>query len=103
MTLIEFLSQECEFEVRSYSGRAMYGDSTVAIELDGNEGVGTLLNGILRARHALEDNSELEDRLIEFTSGMRSDSMGLGSVHYNPYFRLTDEEKAELDEMEERE
>lgn len=90
---LESLRETCdqEFEIRSYSGRAMYGKTCVAI-------VGDDLNmfkfGLALGAQADEDTMPIDDLLYE-AENMKQDSMGLGTVYYWPRVPFVGEEDAE--------
>jgi hypothetical protein len=79
MNLQEFFRQ-AGFEVRRYSGRGMYGKECVGIEIDG--GIGELFATVLETCHK-QDGYMVED-LAEAFRGMRTDSMGRGTIVYFP-------------------
>jgi hypothetical protein len=73
---------EDEFQCRSYSGRAMYGASCLAVTLDDGPGhlVATLVEAATR-----EGLSAVEDRALgRALRSWRQDSMGRGIVVYFP-------------------
>lgn len=80
-TLINLLrevyeSGNMEMEVRSYSGRGMYGDTCVAVVLGDYSSTWTLALAIADANNGNADLFGLPEP--------RSDSMGLGTVLYWP-------------------
>jgi hypothetical protein len=85
------IEDENEFRT-DYSGRGMYGDTCLAITTNGSAGLET---GLMMAMAIAEYNVDNEDRedfepiLIDWFFDGRTDSMGLGMVHYWP--RLTAE------------
>lgn len=80
-TLIDLLRQvwdngDMEMEVRSYSGRGMYGDTCVAVTLGSYANAWTLALAIADVNNGNADLFGLPEP--------RSDSMGLGTVLYWP-------------------
>ena len=71
---LESLAEEYDFTVRSYSGRAMYGASCLAIS--GND-INLMQIGFFVGR-------EHEDVFPHHLDSCRSDNMGLGMVYYWP-------------------
>jgi|GEM_PF-2775330 len=74
-----------EFEIRGYSGRAMYGAECLGVEFDGR--LGHVLSELVRYAAGLErdDAQELADALRD----MRTDSMGRGTIAYFPDVHFT--------------
>ena len=68
------------FEIRAYSGRGMYGQECLAVELD--EGLGALMSDLILATEDLSGR-EIED-LAQAVRGVRTDSMGRGQIAYFP-------------------
>jgi hypothetical protein len=92
---------EGEFDVRSYSGRGMYGAKCVGVDID-------------RAGQIMEIAAQLisagidVDHVIDLGDQMREDNMGRGIIVYWPALELSAEEHAalmvkELDEDDEKE
>jgi len=74
---LEYLSNQMDFNVRSYSGRGMYGNTCIAIDGDNFN--------ILRLGVALNDYfSDYEEDVPESVYRYRTDNMGLGIVIYWP-------------------
>lgn len=69
---------EGEFEVRSYSGRGMYGRECLGVDVGRGE-LGELLAVVV-------ENVEEDDRyeVAQVLRGMATDSMGLGMIVYFP-------------------
>lgn len=91
---LEFVRQEgnVEFNIRSYSGRAMYGKSCLAITGDN---MSLILLGMEIARYNIEaEENDINDVVDEAdVDSYRQDSMGLGSVIYWPRIPFSGEEK----------
>lgn len=68
-----------EMEVRSYSGRAMYGDRCVAVVLGGHTSAWTLALALADRNGGNMDLFDLD--------APREDSMGLGRVYYWPHIK----------------
>lgn len=70
---------ECAgYDVRSYSGRGMYGSQCVAFTTDDNEAYAAA-----QIVGSIEDSDEREAMITVFR-GVRSDSMGRSTVIYFP-------------------
>lgn len=74
-----FLEKTCGYEVRSYSGRGMYGKTCIAIE------VGDVLEELSEISYKAGENG------IEMPNEVKSDSLGIGYVLYWPSFNYTNE------------
>src|SRR6185369_5502013 len=75
---------EIDGTLRSYSGRCMYGKTCLGLDVERD--FNPIWLGVRLAEVAQDEsdpNSALDD-LLEQTHGMRSDSMGLGSIFYWP-------------------
>lgn len=85
--------REAGFNVRSYSGRGMYGDSCVAVSCDENNISDVVLDIVSESMDLLDwynpesDPDSIRDSIDELISslkGAKMDSMGLGYVVYWP-------------------
>ena len=76
-----------EFSCRSYSGRAMYGESCLGVDIE-SAGVGALMALIVDGIEELVDTDSLEpDDLAGIAAALRSmrtDQMGMGTIAYFP-------------------
>lgn len=86
-------------QVRSYSGRAMYGKRCTAVVSDERDiewklgvGVGRLLESLEREREDGDEESRVADSVYRLENSPRSDSMGLGVVVYWPRIEWDDSE-----------
>lgn len=79
----EFFGSDANLEIRSYSGRGMYGDYCFGIVCSG---AGELMRFILIVKEALDD-----DALDTFLGGPREDSMGYRTIYYWPNVTLDDD------------
>jgi hypothetical protein len=67
--------------VREYSGRGMYGKTTIAIETDAT--LGDLIPALLRASDDIHDFYENDDKdLIGTMPSIKSDNLGLNRYIY---------------------
>lgn len=73
-----------EFTCRSYSGRNMYGETCLAVEVDSS--VGAIVALIVS-----ETTDENRDDLVEAMQELRTDAMGMGQVAYFPGIRYQSE------------
>lgn len=78
--LLQF-NRECR-NVRSYSGRAMYGARCVSVYLNGDAELPAFAATL--AVDAESDNEGDGDDIIKILRGTRTDNMGLGTVVYWP-------------------
>lgn len=78
-----------DFEVRSYSGRVMYGANCVGVDTDDR-------GAQMKIAVALIDAGIDADDVVDLAADVRTDSMGLGQIVYFPNLRLTDEEHQRL-------
>lgn len=74
-----------EMEVRSYSGRCMYGDNCIAVVLGGYTSAWTLALAIADRNNGNMDLFGLD--------APREDSMGLGRVYYWPSLKWPEGEE----------
>lgn len=79
-------------QVRSYSGRAMYGRECLGIDTSAE--IGELFADVLAFVEGEGDTSELQDAFRE----MRSDAMGRGTIYYWPSIPYVDEDEIDGDE-----
>lgn len=73
------------YETRTYSGRGMYGKECLAFTVDGREGRASsfaVAADLMDA--AIEAGEDFIEPLIEAMRGIRTDSLGLGTVFYFP-------------------
>lgn len=81
---LQTLCEEADLEVRSYSGRFMYGKKCLAV--DGDDALSIF--GRLLATARQEDDETRRDQLLnaleEACGDCRTDQMGLGQVIYWP-------------------
>jgi hypothetical protein len=83
-----------EIEVREYSGRAMYGDHCIGVDVDSMGEVGVIAV-------ALMDAGVDAESVALFMKRMKWDSMGMGYIVYWPHeLRLSKEEAEAMMEKE---
>lgn len=94
------LIEDAGYEVRSYSGRGMYGKTCLAFSTDDRLGdvVASILDAI--AAYTEMDRELALDLASDFRS-MKSDSMGLGRIFYFESVDFEEPETFEDDEDEE--
>jgi hypothetical protein len=91
---IEGWGDDADIQVRSYSGRAMYGAECVGVDINGFGEVGIIACALFAAGFD-------EEVVAVFMKNMKWDSMGLGYIVYWPYdLKLSAEESAALKEKE---
>lgn len=112
--LIRAAANDTDIEVRSYSGRAMYGKQCIAIVGEMSQML-CLIASVIQNAHteafeaALHADSEDEkDEACELTGNVtdiidsileyRTDSMGLSTVLYWPHIEWVDDEEIEEDQ-----
>jgi hypothetical protein len=78
---LQTLIENAGLEPYSYSGRAMYGKTCLAVNLD--NGLGEFISAIMTEALENADNDDIFDVARAFES-MRTDSMGRGIVVYFP-------------------
>lgn len=84
---------EGEWDVRSYSGRGMFGAKCLGVVMGGPMGLGRLVASVLENVQRLEDRHEgAAEQIARAFRGMRTDQMGLGSIVYFPDVKFVDEE-----------
>ena len=89
--LIVDTARDAGLEVRSYSGRAMYGRQCVAIEFDRDPYSSTaividILNTFFESRQMYkEDNLDAFSELMHELKSAKQDSLGLGGIIYWPH------------------
>lgn len=76
--------EECGYDVRSYSGRAMYGDTCLALTCD-SDPLGVLAEVLL----SMDD--DLRDHMFNPLRNVRMDQMGFGHVVYWPNIEWVDD------------
>lgn len=89
MTLVDAI-YDAGFDVRSYSGRCMYGDKCVAFVVDGN-----VLGAVANIVVAADDNG---DAVADAFNESRMDSMGRGTIVYFPLIAW-DDDMGNLDDL----
>lgn len=72
--------EEAEYETRSYSGRAMYGERCLGVDCDNPARAAVR---IARALVSLCEGSELEE-ILEAMEDAKTDSMGRDAILYFP-------------------
>lgn len=80
--LLQEAAEHYDYEVRSYSGRGMYGKDCVGIVTDDSFGT-VILNIWEYCRNFHKLNENVSD-LIQSLKNNRQDNMGLESVYYFP-------------------
>lgn len=80
---------EADVELRSYSGRAMFGSQCVGVSTDSDSGAALFLVLVAKA------DAELAEDLAR---NLRSDSLGRGIIAYFPSFSSVTDEDDEDDE-----
>ncbi len=98
--IIQKLCENTDLNVRSYSGRAMYGRQCLAITC---EGAGQFINQLLHS--AVDEGLDTEDlrEIADACATLREDSMGLDRVIYFPVIEFCDSDDEGDDEEEEEE
>lgn len=105
------ITEAAGLEVRSYSGRGMYGKICLAIETEDGGSVFSTMGTIVKTaieiqldRH-IEDSEESEksireelEKLDELFVGTKTDAMGLGSVMYFPEVEWETDDNNDEDE-----
>ena len=89
---LQILAQEIGYETRSYSGRGMFGDACLGIELNQETSLSKFYGELI---YHIYNNSEdiSPDDIREITSAIeraKTDSMGLGTILYFPYTEFDD-------------
>jgi hypothetical protein len=80
------LCEDLNYNVRSYSGRGMFGKNCVGVTLDENP-IDFIIN-------LLSEEMEPEERdvLVEILRKYRIDNMGMGSIIYFPSLKWEEDE-----------
>ena len=92
-TALEYLKDGMDIEIRTYSGRGMYGRNCLAITADR---INMLVLGMAIAdyNHSFEDDNSLEVPQYQ-VEDYRQDNIGLGVVVYWPRIEFVDEDEKE--------
>ena len=93
---IQVLAEGAELDVRSYSGRGMYGRECLAIE--GSSAMDIIASMLEKISEEDEDAAEAASDLSEALRRSSQDSMGRDMVLYFPHIKF--EEEGEEDEEE---
>lgn len=97
MNIVEYFAEVCGFEVRPYSGRAMYGDQTLAVVLSSDK-LGKMIQELIT--NAVDHHDPvLALRVNQWLQNLRMDSMGMDMVVYSSWFPMTEAEKECLDQI----
>jgi len=97
---MQVLAESCELNVRSYSGRGMYEERCLGITADGD--IGKFIADIIIGMNETDDYDFSCADIAEAFSGMRTDSMGKGTIYYFPDVPfVSDEDVDDVDEEEE--
>lgn len=83
MNKIQEILENSGFDVRSYSGRAMYGKSCLGVEVDN---LGEFISILLESVQGEEDTRDLQEAFLN----LKQDQMGHGIVLYFPDVEFTD-------------
>lgn len=77
---LQDLLEHADYTCRSYSGRAMYGKTCLAVEIDGT--MGMLISCVIQAvgDGVVPNYAEAAEAFMK----MKTDSMGLGTIAYFP-------------------
>lgn len=77
---------ECQPDLRSYSGRGMYGKNCLAFTMDRDRDTMSIVFqfGYAAREHAEDDGGSATNQIEHAIMSMRSDSMGQGAVYYFP-------------------
>ena len=95
--IIQKLCENTDLNVRSYSGRAMYGRQCLAITCDGaGQFISTLLHSAADEGLDTEDLREIAD----VCATLREDSMGLDRIIYFPNIEFCDGDDEDSDDEE---
>ena len=93
--------ENTSYDVRSYSGRGMYGKECLGITINRRNGVGDFVAEVLESINDLDD-PEFTQRVLgdfaEILRGMCVDSMGLGQIIYFPDISYSEEDPSDDDE-----
>jgi hypothetical protein len=83
------LFDDAQYDVRSYSGRSMYGEHCLAVTTDSASEAATVILDVVQA---CAENGTAEDvlELVAMLRGSRTDSMGRGCVVYWPDIKMAD-------------
>ena len=95
---IQVLAEGAELDVRSYSGRGMYGRECLAIE--GSSAMYIIASMLEKISEEGEDAAEAASDLSEALRRSSQDSMGLDVVLYFPHIKFVGEEDEDEDEEE---
>ena len=79
------LKYNCDCDIRSYSGRFMYGKKCLGIVANSQKFLADIINGIA-AKFDLYDDLDKSDRAELFSALLdyKTDSMGLSTIYYWP-------------------
>jgi len=99
--LIECNESDLASSLRSYSGRCMYGADCLALDGDLSYIISNLMATALYEGKKFTDTEK--DEIINALSGVRTDSMGRGSVVYFPGVDFVSGEDAEDEDSDEEE
>jgi hypothetical protein len=83
--LMQQLCEDAGYNVRSYSGRHMYGKSCLAVTFEGDIG-NEFIAGIIEelGNNIQDDDPNLHGVIADAFRNMREDQMGRGRVFYFP-------------------
>lgn len=91
---IRELFDDAQYDIRSYSGRCMYGEHCLAVTTDSASEAATVILDVVQA---CAENGTVEDvlELVSRLRGSRTDSMGRSVVVYWPEIKMADAEPEE--------
>ncbi len=95
---IQVLAEGAELDVRSYSGRGMYGRECLAIE--GASAMDIIASMLEKISEEGDDAAEAASDLSEALRRSSQDSMGRDMVLYFPHIKFVGEEDEDEDEDE---
>jgi len=96
--IIQIICEQNDINVRSYSGRGMYGKECLGITFKRGMGFVNVVDAMLEY---IQNNEEYYIEIESFREGIRdmqSDSMGLGTVVYFPSVEYDDSDNTSTDE-----
>ena len=98
MNQLQKLFERAGYNTRSYSGRGMYGKECLGVVLNRDQDLGMIFGDLI---DVLARNREDFDQIFIaecFQEGLRTDSLGLGTILYFPRFPYEETEEEEQEE-----
>ena len=94
---LQIILEKCEYRVRSYSGRRMYGKECLGVDTE-RDGLGALVASVIMEIAGTPDDCYAPELVVEVQDAFRRiqhDQMGTGEIYYFPGVPYTEGDEEE--------